>query len=337
MEYIINLPDYWDKIDLKNNKNFRPSMASLWAFDANYGFLFGGLDENDIFNSFLYRYSFDENIFTLAGELDIEPRGGGKMFYHDNKLYIVGGFFHDHSNKTYKTFPEIIIFDLLTRKKEKIYIRQINKVVQSGICMDKENGYIYIYGGFNIAGSGKDSDMKNGFIKIDIENNNIEPIRPDSREMERRAMMACEVLPDGRVFIFSGFSQIKGKALCHNDYFIYDPVSNELQKHLCNEMVARTGSKIFINSKKSHIVFYGGTYNGMETSGSFFIYDIRNRKFNFTMIHPLPGEIVEPALFYSSKLKKVYIIGGGNPVSELDYKICDHIMILDLKKVKEKW
>jgi hypothetical protein len=85
MQYSIELPDYWRKIDLKEQPAFHPVGASATAVnqERNLGYIFGGVDGSNRLNSRLYTFDMDSETIELYDELPLAGlKPDGMKGYH---------------------------------------------------------------------------------------------------------------------------------------------------------------------------------------------------------------------------------------------------------------
>ena len=85
---------------------------------------------------------------------------------------------------------------------------------------------------------------------------------------------------------------------------------------------------------RSKVIIYGGTYNGMELSNSFYYFDYVSEEFNIIRISSFPEERVEPSVMYSSSMGKLYIISGGKP-EKRNYVNYKNILALDFNMLND--
>jgi N-acetylneuraminic acid mutarotase len=326
MKYNLELENYWNKIDIDNV--FLPVGSGAGAVNKfeNVAYIYGGSDYKTN-NNKLYKFDFNSEKFELLDEILIKNRFNHKMFYiKNNKLCIIGGVNNTNENKPMEYCNDIILYDILTKKIKYIEI-PIDKMKRGQFTagLDFNENIIYVFGGFN------NSD----FFKINLNNEKIDDIKPSGDKLNARAGMISEVLPNGNYFIFSGFNDVNKKPICFNDYYIYNPNENKLIRKDCTENIGRTFGKSIINDDIKKLIIFGGSYNGMEVSGSIYFYDYEKDKFNMAYLQPLPKVRVEPIVVFSNKNKKMYIISGLEPTGR-NYKKINEIMVLDFNKINEE-
>jgi hypothetical protein len=324
MKYTVELENYWSMIDITNTP-FIPvgGLAACIDQEKDIIYLFGGMGESSEKINGLYKFDLSNNEITKLFNVDINERINHKMYFiGNNKICIVGGY--DYKQEAQPKTIEIILVDI-TNSKFDLFDTGIDFRAQFGSAYDKHSGSVYLYNGFG----------KNDFWCIHLLGKQVHKI--EINQAESRAGMVCEYLQENKFFIFSGFSKNNEKAKCHNDIIFINTKTNEITKHDLNEPFGRTFSKSVIIEELNKILFYGGSVNGMESSGSLYFYDYKTDLFNVAYIQPLPGERVESAMIYSKNKKKVYIIGGLQPQGR-SYKAYGNMMVLDLTLVgNEVW
>lgn len=331
MKITIDLPDYWSSFKLKN---FIPCGSSSSAIDQknNCAYIFGGTNWKDSSLNYLYKFNLDNENIEIIDELKISSRFNHRIFYTiNNKIVIIGGI-KNHDKQNYSNLEycnDIIIYDLIKQEIKIINIK--NDLLKRGqftaSYYEKENS-IYIFGGFN----------RSDLLKFNLNDNSLNEINPLKNILNKRAGMISEVLPNDNLFIFSGFGGYNGKPICYNDYYLYNIIDNTISKKDCNEVVGRTFAKSFHYKKMKKIIIFGGTLNGMESSGSFYFYDYEKDFFNVIHINPLPLDLVEPTLIFSEKNDLLYILGGLIPKNRTDYNVNEIIYRLNFNEVnKDAW
>jgi len=331
-EYKIRLPDYYSRIELNEKCCFKPVVGASACIDKenNIAYIFGGSDFKKYNPLNLFKFDLNTEKFEIIDQLDIKPRINHNIFYSKrNKIYIVGGLNPDFKNRDDFFRNEIIEYDLSEKNmKNLISDDELLKRGRPSVSFDEKNENIYIYGGFD----------KSDFLIFDLKSNELKEITPEGVEVDKRTIMVSEMLPNGKLFIFSGFTNTKDCPICYNDYYIYDPDDNHLIKKSCNEIIGRSCAKSFVFEEMNKVVFFGGTMNGMEPSAAFYFYDYEKDYFNGLQIQCLPLGIIEPASLFSKKTKKLYIISGGSFKTREEYNILNGIFIVDFNKItNEAW
>ncbi len=332
-EYNIKTADYYDRIEFDEKCPFKPVMGASSCIDKenNVAYLFGGSDYKKYNPVSLFKFDLNNKKFEIIDQLDIKPMINHNIFYSKNKIYIVGGLNPDFMNRDDYFRNDIIEYDLLEQKMNRLISEdELLKRGRPGVSFDEKRNKIYIYGGFG----------KSDFLIFDLKSNVLKQIVPEGTEPDKRAVMAAEMLPDGKLFIFSGFTNTKGCPICYNDYYIYDPDKNQLIKKECNELIGRSAAKSFVYEEENKVIIFGGSPNGMEISRALYFYDINKDVFNIFYMQDLVQERIEPAHFFSEKLKKLYIISGGCPSYKnmREYEFLKDIIIVDFNKItNEAW
>jgi hypothetical protein len=331
MKYSIELPDYWRKIDLKEQPSFHPVGASATAVnqERNLGYIFGGVDGSNQLNSRLYTFDMDSETIELHDELPIAGRTGHRMFYlPGEKLCIIGGFksTDDSAGSVLQYHDEILLYDIKDKTVEAINIPEgMMARGQFTAAFDNHTMLLYIFGGFN-------NDSLYSFDTVSYETRELDPA---GDKLTKRAGMISEVLPSGDYFIFSGFQKVNNRSVCHNDYYLYTPSTDRVIQTRCSEQFGRTFAKSFLCPKRDKVLFYGGSYNGMEGSGAIYFYDYKDDCFNRLYVESLPGERVEATVLYSEKNDLLYVIAGLKPDGMKGYHTWNEVMVLDFTLIDE--
>lgn len=318
MEYIVELSDYWAQI--KNNLKdvfIGGCLATDIDQTNNIAYLYGGLSL-DKPNNKLYKFDLNSQKINVIATLPIIDRINHKMYLLDSStLLIVSGTSIDYSNIS--STIELYYYNLITHEID-VYNTKVPFRGQFSSTINKTACKLYLFGGFE----------RNDFYEIDLSQRSVTQKYLDS--IANRAGAVCEFITPNKIFIFSGFNRNENKSLCLNNYVIintddYSYIENEL-----SEPFGRSFAKSCIVPNIKKILIFGGSINGMETSGSLYFYDYEKNVFNIAYLQALPGERVEPAMIYSERNNKVYIIGGLIPDGRM-YKFHNSIMSLDLNQL----
>jgi N-acetylneuraminic acid mutarotase len=126
--------------------SFNPSArngSSCWNIDNNYLYLFGGAQDENIFNDF-YMYDLKKEKWII---IDIEcppPRFGSIFFHIDNYLVLMGGFSNENT-----TLNDIWYYDISNKK----WIKKetpANLIIGTYASYGVFNNKVYIFGGIAI-------------------------------------------------------------------------------------------------------------------------------------------------------------------------------------------
>ena len=325
MKYTKKLENYWNEIKLDHNIFIsRGGLASAIDDKNNCVYIYGGENYNypGKYNQ-IYKIDLLTNEVYEIDSLDIVDRINHRMFLtNDQRIVIIGGWSSDFSIGMIDKTIIIYFYDIKTKKLERLDTKIDNRG-QLAACIDNDKNKIYLFGGFE----------KSDFYCINYKTNEI--LELDTFSSTMRAGMIFDVLPNNEIFGFSGFYKEDNKSKCHNDLVFYNPDTKKVYSKELREPFGRTFSKHAIIENLDKILIYGGTVNGMEHSRYLYFYDYKKDFFNIARIQPLPGERIEPTIFYSRNLNKFYILGGFEIDGNGGYTAQENLIMLDIALLEE--
>lgn len=328
MDYNIKLGDYWQLIETDKYADYSSKAAAAVAVDQvkDLAYIYGGFTNDNQTPGDLHIFNMKTYQIELIDCLENQGRINHKMFLLKNdRLCIIGGVKNINDSERPQFCDDLIIYNIKMRKiEDRISFNGKMKRVQFEATYGYKNNEIYIYGGSNTS----------DFFKISMGDFSITDINPRGDLLLKRTGHVMEYLPDGTIFIFSGFLHENGYSICHNDFSIYDIKADSIVIGGCTEQIGRSFSKAVVDRSKNRVLIAGGTINGMESSGSIYFYDYKEKRFNIVYIDAFP-ERGEPAVFLSDKQKKVFISGGVISKDVTGFEVLNEIFILDLNKISE--